>query len=421
MSDVSVKRLLLRAIVFNMEIRLKKIMTRVFYRLAYNELKMSYAQLRKDKKELEDKIILEQKIKEQEEERLKTLRYYFQRFNHNCRTNKILSAIKIEKEKRIQEKKIMQNKKVMKLVYNKEKKKNKFMLSMFMKLYYRGIYRQMIRGNINFVEIERKKEEKPKEDITVPSNNLNFSENATKVSEVKKNPLESLRSTISTQMKTKEESIEDTITSLLPSVEEQKKVEDIKKEEEKPKGYLRMPEGDSSELKKNKARNLRKLLNKKRQLGSINLKVYFNRFYLGCLFTSVKSTIMRRSATIQPISEDIFREEEEEKDIKMEKLREEYNKKQIEIEEKRIQTEREKEIQIKFKKVFNQKERLIQLFIHSNLQKWNLRTKIIKIKELTKKPKRKMLRKTKTKTSFDTSINKIKNDLHLNNNDKVYK
>ena len=74
MSDVSVKRLLLRAIVFNMEIRLKKIMTRVFYRLAYNELKMSYAQLRKDKKELEDKIILEQKIKEQEEERLKTLR-----------------------------------------------------------------------------------------------------------------------------------------------------------------------------------------------------------------------------------------------------------------------------------------------------------------------------------------------------------
>ena len=105
----------------------------------------------------------------------------------------------------------------------------------------------------------------------------------------------------------------------------------------------------------------------------------------------------------------------------MEKLREEYNKKQIEIEKKRIQTEREKEIQIKFKKVFNQKERLIQLFIHSNLQKWNLRTKIIKIKELTKKPKRKMLRKTKTKTSFDTSINKIKNDLQLNNNDKVYK
>ena len=379
-------------------------MTRVFYRLAYNELKMSYEQLRKDKKELEEKMILEQKRKEQKEERLKTLRYYFQRFNHNCRSNKILSAIKIEKEKRIQEKKIMQNKKLMKLVYNKEKKRNKFMLSMFMKLYYRGIYRQMIRGNISIVEIERKKEEKPKE-VQQP------------VLEVKNNPLESLQSSITTQMKTKEESIENTITSLLPSVEEQKKSESIKKEEEKPKGYLRMPEGDSSELKKNKARNLRKLLNKKRQLGSINLKVYFNKFCLGCLFTSVKSTVMRRSATIQPISEDILREEEEEKDIKMEKLREEYNKKQIEIEEKKIQTEREKEIRIKFKKVFNQKERLIQLFIHSNLQKWNLRTKIIKIKELTKKPKRKMLRKTKTKTSFDTSINKIKNDLKLNNND----
>lgn len=404
MSDVSIKRFCLRAIVFNMEIRLKNIMTRVFYRLAYNELKMSYEQLRKDKKELEEKMILEQKRKEQKEERLKTLRYYFQRFNHNCRSNKILSAIKIEKEKRIQEKKIMQNKKLMKLVYNKEKKKNKFMLSMFMKLYYRGIYRQMIRGNISIVEIERKKEEKPKE-VQQP------------VLEVKNNPLESLQSSITTQMKTKEESIENTITSLLPSVEEQKKSESIKKEEEKPKGYLRMPEGDSSELKKNKARNLRKLLNKKRQLGSINLKVYFNKFYLGCLFTSVKSTVMRRSATIQPISEDILREEEEEKDIKMEKLREEYNKKQIEIEEKKIQTEREKEIRIKFKKVFNQKERLIQLFIHSNLQKWNLRTKIIKIKELTKKPKRKMLRKTKTKTSFDTSINKIKNDLKLNNND----
>lgn len=404
MSDVSIKRFCLRAIVFNMEIRLKNIMTRVFYRLAYNELKMSYEQLRKDKKELEEKMILEQKRKEQKEERLKTLRYYFQRFNHNCRSNKILSAIKIEKEKRIQEKKIMQNKKLMKLVYNKEKKKNKFMLSMFMKLYYRGIYRQMIRGNISIVEIERKKEEKPKE-VQQP------------VLEVKNNPLESLQSSITTQMKTKEESIENTITSLLPSVEEQKKSESIKKEEEKPKGYLRMPEGDSSELKKNKARNLRKLLNKKRQLGSINLKVYFNKFYLGCLFTSVKSTVMRRSATIQPISEDILREEEEEKDIKMEKLREEYYKKQIEIEEKKIQTEREKEIRIKFKKVFNQKERLIQLFIHSNLQKWNLRTKIIKIKELTKKPKRKMLRKTKTKTSFDTSINKIKNDLKLNNND----
>ena len=379
-------------------------MTKVFYRLAYNELKVSYEQLRKDKKELEEKMILEQKRKEQEEERLKTLRYYFQRFNHNCRSNKILSAIKIEKEKRIQEKKIMQNKKLMKLVYNKEKKKNKFMLSMFMKLYYRGIYRQMIRGNISIVEIERKKEEKPKE-VQQP------------VLEVKNNPLESLQSSITTQMKTKEESIANTITSLLPSVEEQKKSESIKKEEEKPKGYLRMPEGDSSELKKNKARNLRKLLNKKRQIGSINLKVYFNKFYLGCLFTSVKSTVMRRSATIQPISEDILREEKEEKDIKMEKLREEYNKKQIEIEEKKIQTEREKEIRIKFKKVFNQKERLIQLFIHSNLQKWNLRTKIIKIKELTKKPKRKMLRKTKTKTSFDTSINKIKNDLQLNNND----
>ena len=404
MSDVSIKRFCLRAIVFNMEIRLKNILTRVFYRLAYNELKMSYEQLRKDKKELEEKMILEQKRKEQEEERLKTLRYYFQRFNHNCRTNKILSAIKIEKEKRIQEKKIMQNKKLIKLVYNKEKKKNKFMLSMFMKLYYRGIYRQMIRGNISIVEIERKKEEKPKE-VQQP------------VLEVKNNPLESLQSSITTQMKTKEESIENTITSLLPSVEEQKKSESIKKEEEKPKGYLRMPEGDSSELKKNKARNLRKLLNKKRQLGSINLKVYFNKFCLGCLFTSVKSTVMRRSATIQPISEDILREEEEEKDIKMEKLREEYYKKQIEIEEKKIQTEREKEIRIKFKKVFNQKERLIQLFIHSNLQKWNLRTKIIKIKELTKKPKRKMLRKTKTKTSFDTSINKIKNDLKLNNND----
>ena len=403
MSDVSIKRFCLRAIVFNMEIRLKNIMTRVFYRLAYNELKMSNEQLRKDKNELEEKMILEQKRKEQKEERLKTLRYYFQRFNHNCRSNKILSAIKIEKEKRIQEKKIMQNKKLMKLVYNKEKKRNKFMLSMFMKLYYRGIYRQMIRGNISIVEIERKKEEKPKE--------------VQPVLEVQSNPLESLQSSITTQTNTKEESIENTITSLLPSVEEQKKSESIKKEEEKPKGYLRMPEGDSSELKKNKARNLRKLLNKKRQLGSINLKVYFNKFYLGCLFTSVKSTVMRRSATIQPISEDILREEEEEKEIKMEKLREEYNKKQIEIEEKKIQTEREKEIRIKFKKVFNQKERLIQLFIHSNLQKWNLRTKIIKIKELTKKPKRKMLRKTKTKTSFDTSINKIKNDLKLNNND----
>lgn len=130
----------------------------------------------------------------------------------------------------------------------------------------------------------------------------------------------------------------------------------------------------------------------------------------------MKSTLMRRSATIQPISEEIFKEEEEEKENKIQKLKEEFDKKQIEIEKKRIQTEREKEICIKFRKVFNRKERLIHLFIHSNLQKWNLRTKIIKIKELTKKPKRKMLRKTKTKASFDTSINKIKTELQLNNN-----
>ena len=437
MNNVSVKKLCLRAIMLNLEKRRYSIISKIFYRLVYNGLKLSHEKLIQEKKDLEEKIILEEKLKRQEEERINKLRYYFQRYYHNCRSNKILLAIKLEREKRIREKKIKKEKMLMKLVYNKEKKKNKFMLSMFMKLYYRGLYRQMIRGNINIVEIEKKKDEKPKQDSIISQNNAVSTQVETKVEQpftkAKSTPIQStISQTTSIAEQGKEditlkgkpsiankESIEDTISSLLPQTNEPKKEEvstNVPKKEEEPKKNVKKLKEDSPELKKNKARNLRKLLNKKRQVASINLKVYFNRFHLGCLFTSMKSTLMRRSATIQPISEEIFKEEEEEKENKIQKLKEEFDKKQIEIEKKRIRTEREKEICIKFRKVFNRKERLIHLFIHSNLQKWNLRTKIIKIKELTKKPKRKMLRKTKTKASFDTSINKIKTELQLNNN-----
>lgn len=181
MNNVSVKKLCLRAIMLNLEKRRYSIISKIFYRLVYNGLKVSHEKLKQEKKDLEEKIILEEKLKRQEEERINKLRYYFQRYYHNCRSNKILLAIKLEREKRIREKKIKKEKMLMKLVYNKEKKKNKFMLSMFMKLYYRGLYRQMIRNNINIVEIEKKKDEKPKQDSIIFQNNTVSTQVETKV------------------------------------------------------------------------------------------------------------------------------------------------------------------------------------------------------------------------------------------------
>lgn len=257
MNNVSVKKLCLRAIMLNLEKRRYSIISKIFYRLVYNGLKVSHEKLKQEKKDLEEKIILEEKLKRQEEERINKLRYYFQRYYHNCRSNKILLAIKLEREKRIREKKIKKEKMLMKLVYNKEKKKNKFMLSMFMKLYYRGLYRQMIRNNINIVEIEKKKDEKPKQDSIIFQNNTVSTQVETKVEQpftkAKSTPIQSTISqttSISEQGKedltlkekpsiANKESIEDTISSLLPQTNEPKKEEvstnKPKKEEEQRK------------------------------------------------------------------------------------------------------------------------------------------------------------------------------------------
>ena len=351
-----------------------------FYQFLTNGLIVQNLIFKKEKQIAEEKIRLQKLMQEKEEERKRILKKFFTRYSHNCISNTLKEAIRQDKIKKEEEFKKYKMRKLKKIVLQKEEKYNKKYHNVFMKFYFGGLYRKIVHKSINIVEIERKKALQNKQNAL----NQSIVQNENQPSQPQKEEVQ------------------------LPKiVEEQKVIEAPKKEEVKQEITMTEQEKKDAELDKKvapiinrvKARELRKLLVNKTKTNKGNLKVYFTKFYLAGLMTTFVSSI-RKSCTMKTPQMHVIDEESEDTHEETHNEKTEQNV-HVESDDPKV-----REIQNKFKKVFYQKERTIFLFINSNFKKWNLRTKIIKIKGLTEKtkPKKKIKRCKTAKTTFKRTL-----------------
>ena len=338
----------------------KKLLQRSFIKFIFQGLVYQNELFKKEKEIAEEKLRLQRMLQEKEAERKRTLKIYFTRFYHNCITGQLQEAIKREKAKKEEQMKMYKEKKLYKIVILKETSWNKKMHNMFMKFYYGGIYRKMVQGNIDIVQIEKKKSEKMNQEI---------------ISEI-----------IPTQEEIKESS-------------EPKQEEIIKPKEEEHKPPV---------INRKKARELRKLLNNKNKTNKEKLKIYFTKFYLAGLLNRIQTSVRRGTLQVSEIEQmNEINEERENHFNYINKEGESIPHRMSKEEEEHIQ-----QIQESFKKLFYQKERTLLLFIQSSFKKWNLRAKIIKLKQFNQKPKKKIKKSKKVKDNSVESVNNstIKNE-----------
>ena len=244
-------------------------------------------------------------------------------------------------------------KKLYKIVILKETSWKRKMHNMFMKFYYGGIYRKMVQGNIDIVQIEKKNSKL--------INQENISEIIPQKEEVKE--------------------------SIQPKTEEIIKP----KEEEMHKPPV---------INRKKARELRKLLNNKNKTNKEKLKIYFTKFYLAGLLNRIQTSVRRGTLQVSEIEQINNINEEKENRNFITKEGESIPQRMSKEEEEHI-----KQIQESFKKLFYQKERTLLLFIQSSFKKWNLRAKIIKLKIFNQKPKKKIKKSKKVKDNSVESVN----------------
>ena len=331
----------------------RKLLQRSFIKFIFQGLLYQNELLKKEKEIAEEKLRLQRMLQEKEAERIKTLKVYFNRFYHNCITGQLQEAFKREKAKKEEQMKMYKEKKLYKIVILKETSWKRKMHNMFMKFYYGGIYRKMVQGNIDIVQIEKKNSKL--------INQENISEIIPQKEEVKE--------------------------SIQPKTEEIIKP----KEEEMHKPPV---------INRKKARELRKLLNNKNKTNKEKLKIYFTKFYLAGLLNRIQTSVRRGTLQVSEIEQINNINEEKENRNFITKEGESIPQRMSKEEEEHI-----KQIQESFKKLFYQKERTLLLFIQSSFKKWNLRAKIIKLKQFNQKPKKKIKKSKKVKDNSVESVN----------------
>ena len=186
---------------------------------------------------------------------------------------------------------------------------------------------------------------------------------------------------------------------------------------------------DTVTERRNKARNLRKLIMKKEKDKLENLRIHFYKFHTnGMLFILKKNSRLSRltkkkSNSTQNVLTHLNLENMENNKIddknKVEEIKELtlLDKKRIEEEKKKKELEK-KRIEI-LKSIFYKKDRQIALVEKKTFEKWNLRAKIFSLASITKNDKRELAKSVRFKKKKISKNNRTKSEYKRdNNNDK---
>ena len=359
-----------------------------FFQFMICGLKYQMKIYQNERDEAIERFRLHKLIQEREKENKKQLKIYFNKMYHNTLSSKLREALKKNKIEKEEELKMKKDKKLYKLLLNKQSKQIKFKQSQFSKLYYRGVFRQMMMNQVRDIVPEIENDPQIQ---TIIRNSLTKKASKAISSEIEIKPEE----------KPKEEIVEE------------------KKEIANPTNTL--------QEKRKKARELRKLIANKGKMSKATLKIYFMKFYLA----GVKAKMLRRNkySMMNTKSHHVslsFSNEALEQDDKhgyrvmgAKKLTEEEEKA---IKEKEEQEKRKQEIEEKFLKVFALKERGLLVITKEKFDTWNVRAKLFRIKSMSdirkkKKGKKKVKKSLNENKSMDLLPIK-KRDTLLNGSDK---
>jgi len=183
-------------------------------------------------------------------------------------------------------------------------------------------------------------------------------------------------------------------------------VEKTKKQNEESNEGNELTEGAPTKLRakknpvlerRNKARNLRKLMAKKEKEKIDTLRKYFSKFYTNGLLCKLKRNAKYSQSTKNVrfnMDVEFYNEEENKKEQKEEELtlldkkRIEEKKKKEELDLKRISA---------LKIIFFKKDRNITIIKKKTIEKWNLRAKLMSLESLKKGKKRDLAKSTRIK------------------------
>ena len=360
---------------------------RGFFQFMISGLKYQMKIYQNERDEAIEKYRLHKLIQERENEKKRQLKIYFNKMYHNTLSSKLREALKKNKIQKEEELKLKKDKKLYKLLLNKQSKQIKFKQSQFSKLYYRGVFRQMMMNQLREIVPEI--------------------ENDPQIQNIIRNSLTKKSSkTISPQIEIK------------PEEKPKEEIVEEKKEISTPANTL--------QEKRKKARELRKLIANKGNKSKATLKIYFMKFYLA----GVKATMLRRNKySMMNRSHHVslsFSNEALEQDDKhgyrvmgAKKLTEEEEKA---IKEKEEQEKRKQEIEEKFLKVFALKERGILVITKEKFDTWNVRAKLFRIRSMSDiRKKKKGKKKAKKNLNENKSMDLLpikKRDTLLNGSDK---
>lgn len=253
----------------------------------------------------------------------------------------------------------------------------------FMKFYFRGLYRQMTNPSPNPSSINDKQQE-PIITSSIPQQNQNINEFPIITNDnvnINDNNLNS-NNNIITEQETPQE-----------------------------------PINEESKSRKQKARELRKLINKKNKNNNSKLKYYFQKFYTKGIisqFVKAPKRFIKQSnyadnnsnSDINSDQREIYSTSQIELSRAMQAKLEEEEKKRLE--EEKQEQERQAQIIAKLNKIFYRVERNNLLVEKNVFGRWNLRSKLLRLQESAppkKKKKKGVKKKTKEKNEeVDVSI-----------------
>ena len=277
----------------------------------------------------------------------------------------------------------IKQRKVKKLINNKIKDDNKFLHDQFVKFYYNGLYKYMVH-------------DKPKEDM------LKLQQLQQELNEVKEQQQQQQQTAAMPPQQQQQPQYD----KLVP-----KKSLEIEIPADNTNTNVLSPQQQQNEgttSSKNKAKELRKLIRNRAKMNREKLRKYFDKLYTNGIIRSLKNAPKTLSQTNTPVNKEqiVYISSSQPQQQKTEQQLEE---ERIENEKAQKAKEREDNIRKRLDKIVYQIDRNNLLVSKSMFSKWNLRTKLLRLKEVKgKKKKKKSVSPTNKKSTALPKVNAVK-------------
>lgn len=274
----------------------------------------------------------------------------------------------------------IKQRKVKKLINNKIKDDKKFLHDQFVKLYYNGLYKYMVH-------------DKPKEDM------LKLQQLQQELNEVKEQQQQQQQQTAAMPQQQQQLPQYD---KLVP-----KKSLEIEIPADNTNTNVLSPQqqqqNEGTTSSKNKAKELRKLIRNRAKMNREKLRKYFDKLYTNGIIRSLKNAPKTLSQTNTPVNKEQIVYISSSSQPQQQKTAQQQEEERIENEKAQKAKEREDMIRKHLDKIVYQIDRNNLLVSKSVFSKWNLRTKLLRLKEVKGKKKKK---KSVSPTNKSSSNNK---------------